>query len=163
MSINFLKASCQEPTLNEKLFGLCDDQQGLIAYTNLDDNGKWIATVKNDKSTRLIFTAIDKCIIKDNEQIGRGRCDCMLTSEEHIIFVELKDQRKSWVLDATAQLESTVQLFIENHAIGIYKHKKVYACNKQQRHFQEVDHEINLRFFRKYGVRIDVQSEIIVI
>jgi hypothetical protein len=27
----------------------------------------------------------------------------------------------------------------------------------------EVDHEINLRFFRKYGVRIDVQSEIIVI
>jgi hypothetical protein len=45
MSINFFKASCQGPTLNEKLFGLCDDQQGSIAYTNLDDPSKWIATV----------------------------------------------------------------------------------------------------------------------
>jgi len=88
--------------LNEKLFGLCDDQQGSIAYTNLDDPNKWIATVKNDRSTRLIFTAIDKCIIKDNEQIGMGRCDCMLTSEEHILFVELKDQRKSWVVSDSA-------------------------------------------------------------
>ncbi len=57
----------------------------------------------------LTFTAIDKCIIKDNEQEGRGRCDCMLTSSDLIYFIELKDERKAWITDAVCQLESTIK------------------------------------------------------
>ena len=100
------------------------------------------------------------------QKSDRGRCDGMLTSasnEEHIIFVELKDERRKWISGAINQLESTVQFFIEHHDITIFKHKKAYACNKRNRHFQEIYNELNLRFFRTYGVRIDVQATIIVV
>lgn len=163
MSVNFFVAACQEPPFNDSIFGLCDDQNGLKAYTNTEDSTKWIATVKNDNQKQLVFTAVDKCIIKDNEHQGRGRCDGMLTSDEHVYFVELKDQAKSWKTDAIEQLESTIQFFIESHDINIYKHKKALACNKQHKHFQEIDNELNRSFFRKYKVRIDVQAEIIVV
>ena len=77
--------------------------------------------------------------------------------------MELKDQAKDWIQEAIEQLESTIQFFIEHHDISIYKHKKAFACNKKHRHFQEIDNEFNLQFFRKYGVRIDVQGQIIVV
>lgn len=159
--MDFFNAICQEPTLNDSIFGLCDDQNGKKAYTNLTDNSKWIATVKNN-NTELTFTAIDKCVIKDNEERGRGRCDCMLTSANHIYFIELKDQLRNWKTDAIEQLESTIQFFIANHNVKNYKYKKAFACNKKQPRFQEIDNELNLYFFRTYGFRIDAQTEIIV-
>ena len=163
MSVNFLIAECQELPLTNDIFGLCDDQNGTKAYSNINDSSKWIATVKNSNKKSVAFTAIDKCVIKDNEQIGRGRCDGMLTSSEFIYFVELKDENKNWISDAIEQLESTIQFFMANHNIDVYKHKKAFACNKQHNHFQEIDNELNLSFYRKYKVRIDVQSEIIII
>jgi len=163
MSLNFLDTPCKEPSRTDLFFGICDDQDGTKAYTDVINNDKWIATVKNNKKIRVSFTAIDKCIIKDNEQPGRGRCDGMLTSSEHIYFIELKDQARSWISDAIEQLESTIQFFIEYHDLSIFKFKKAYACNKQRKHFQEIDNELNLKFFRKYGVRIDIQSDIIII
>lgn len=161
--MDFFEANCQEPSTNESMFGLCDDQNGSKAYTNTIDQTKWIATVKNDGNTNLTFTAIDKCVIKDHEELGRGRCDGMLTSNEHLYFVELKDEAKGWITGAIEQLESTVKFFIANHNISVFKHKKAFACNKKHRHFQEIDNEFNLHFFKTYGVRIDVQVEIIVI
>ena len=163
MSINFFEPACQEPPLNDILFGLCDDKKGEKAYTNTDDSTKWVATVKNDNKKQLIFTAVDKCIIKDNEEHDRGRCDGILTSDEHIFFVELKDLTKDWITESIDQLESTIQFFIESHDINKYKHKKAFACNKRRKYFQEIDNELNLSFFRKYKVRIDLQAEIIVI
>lgn len=47
MSVNFFKAECQEPPLTDDIFGLCDDQNGTKAYSNINDSSKWIATVKN--------------------------------------------------------------------------------------------------------------------
>jgi len=162
MSVDFHVSACQEQ-LNNSLFGLCDDNNDQKAYTDVTNAEKWIATVTNDRNKKLVFTAIDKCLIQNNEQRGRGRCDGMLTSDEHIYFVELKDQAKGWITEAIEQLESTIQFFIESHDITIYKHKKAFACNKQHKHFQEIDNELNLRFFKKYKVRIDVQADIIVV
>lgn len=161
--MNFFDPQCQEPPLNHTQFGLCDNQDGSKAYTNITEPNSWIATVKNDKFKTLVFTAVDKCVIKDNEEIGRGRCDCMLTSDEHIYFIELKDEKEHWISDAIVQLESTIQFFIANYDLSIYRHKKAFACNKQRRKFQVIDNERNLRFFREYSFRIDVQTEIIVV
>ena len=161
--MNFFETTCQEPSLNHDLFGLCDDQNGDKAYTNINDPAKWTAIVKNDNRRDLIFIAIDKCVIKDNEEAGRGRCDGMLTSSEHLFFIELKDEKKGWITGAIEQLESTIQFFIANHDISIYKHKKAYACNKRHRHFQEIDNELKKQFFRTYKVRLDVQGKIIVV
>lgn len=163
--MDFFAAECQEPSLNHTLFGLCDDQNGTKAYTNVNDPARWIATVKNDYSKTLSFTAIDKCVIKDGEEIGRGRCDGMLTSagNEHIYFVELKELEPPWISGAIDQLESTVKFFMANHNISIFRHKKAFACNKKRHKFWVIDNEFNLKFFRTYGVRIDVQAEIIVV
>jgi hypothetical protein len=165
MSVNFFVAACQEPSLTNPLFGICDDHDGQKAYTNADvaNQVNWIATVKNDRNKELTFIAVDNCLIMNNEHPGRGRCDGLLISDEHLYFVELKDQDKHWRTKAIQQLESTIQFFIESHNINAYKHKKAFACNKQFPHFQEIDNELNLSFFRKYRVRIDVQAEIIVV
>jgi hypothetical protein len=162
MSVNFQIAICQE-TLHNPLFGLCDDNNGTKAYTDIDNPRNWIATVKNDQQKKIMFTAIDKCVIQDNEYLGRGRCDGMLTTDEYLCFVELKDQAKGWMSAAIEQLESTIQFFSEGNDMAIFKHKKAFACNKQHKHFQEIDNELNLRFFRKYKVRIDVQADIIIV
>lgn len=163
MSLNFLVTPCKEPERNDLLFGLCDDQNGRKAYSDTNAPIKWIATVKNESALNLTFTPIDKCIIQDHEYQGRGRCDGMLTSTEHLYFVELKDEAKSWITGAIEQLESTIEFFKENHDINAFRHKKAFACNKQHRHFQETDNEFNRAFFRKHKVRIDIQAEIIVV
>lgn len=161
--MDFFDPTCQEPTIDNSIFGLCDDQNGTKAYTNIDDQTKWIATVKNDRHKNLTFTAIDKCVLKDEEEPDRGRCDGMLTSTEHLYFVELKNERKQWIKGAIEQLESTIQLFIDHHDISVFKHKKAFACNKKRPHFQQIDNELSLRFFRTYGVRLDVQAKIIIV
>ncbi len=163
MSINFYQAACQEPVITVASFGLCDDQNGTKAYTSITGSEKWIAEVKNDLNRQIVFTAIDKCVIKDGEEAGRGRCDAMLVSDEHLFLVELKDQMKNWITDAIEQLESTIQFLIAHHDTSVFKHKKAFACNKQHKHFQETDNELNLRFFRTYKFRIDVQAEIIIV
>ncbi len=163
MSLDFLNNHCKENTRQDTLFGLCDNQDAPNAYSDSADPDTWIATVINDNGIDLTFTPVDKCLIKDNEYPGRGRCDGILTSNQHLYFVELKDQAKNWISKAIDQLDSTVAFFKENHDINQFRHKKAFACNKQHRHFQEVDNELNLAFFRKHQVRIDVQAEILVV
>ena len=163
MKVNFIENTCKETARNDTLFGLCDDQNGKKAYSNTDNSAKWIATVKNDNGISLVFTPVDNCLIKNNEFVGRGRCDGLLTTVEHLYFIELKDQAKSWITHAVEQLESTIEFFKESHDITAFRHKKAFACNKKRGHFQEIDNEINLSFFRKHKVRIDIQAEIIII
>lgn len=163
MKVDFLVNTCKEPARTDSVFGLCDDQNGQKAYSTIDNAGKWIATVKNDKNIELVFTPIDNCLIKSYELEGIGRCDGLLTSPDHLYFIELKDVAKNWVSEAVEQLESTINLFKENHDINAFRHKKAFACNKQHRYFQEVDNEFNLAFFRKHKVRIDIQAEIIIV
>lgn len=161
--MNFFEPKCQEPEITTSEFGICDDLNGQVAYTDRHNISKWIAVVRNKTNEKLIFTAIDKCIIKDSEEPGRGRCDAMLTTKKHLILIELKNQDRNWKTHAISQLESTIQFLINSHDISEYKYKKAFACNKSQPRFQEIDNEQNLRFFRKYGFRLDVQTEIIII
>lgn len=165
MKIDFLSNSFKETERTDTTFGVCDDQNGEKAYSDSTDPTKWIATVSNPLAASIAFTPIDKCLIKDTELPGVGRCDGMLTSSQHLFFIELKDQRSDWKNDAIKQLEDTVILFNSNHTEEErrqFKHKKAFACNKARRKFQEIDNEENLRFFRTYGVRLDIQARIII-
>lgn len=162
MSLNFFQSKCQEPTINHIVFGLCDDENGGKAYTNTDDTSKWIATVKNDSQKHVVFTAIDKCVLFDNEYKGRGRCDGMLTTTEDLYLVELKNKVADWQPDAIEQLVSTIQFLVESHDIGAYKKRKAFACNRKRKRFAEVDNELNLKCYRETGFRIDVQAEIVI-
>jgi len=84
MNPDFFKASCREPPTKNELFGLCDARDGTKAYTNTDHPEKWVATVKNTNKIELTFTAVDACVIRPDEYPGRGRCDGMLISIEHL-------------------------------------------------------------------------------
>lgn len=163
MSLDFLNNACKEKVRYDVLFGLCDNQDSTKAYSTLANPDSWVATVKNDNKIGLTFTPIDKCLIQDHEYPNRGRCDGLLTSDVHLYFVELKDQAKGWITGAVEQLDSTIEFFKEAHDINKFKHKKAFACNKQHGHFQEIDNESNLAFFKKHRVRLDVQAEVLII
>jgi len=163
MSLNFFTTECKEQGRSNLEFGLCDDQKGEKAYSNAINKETWIATVQNSNGIELHFTPIDKCLINDQEYPNKGRCDGMLTSSIHLYFVELKNKKEDWLQEAIHQLESTIELYKESHPNQNFKHQKVFACNRKHKHFQEIDNEFNKRFKRKFGFRIDIQSNIVVV
>ncbi|RZK21163.1 MAG: hypothetical protein EOO43_10745 [Flavobacterium sp.] len=163
MSLDFFHAKCQEPPIRDTQFGLCDDEDGGRAYTDTTDSSKWIATVLNDSRQEVVFTAIDKCVLHDNEYTGQGRCDGMLTTDTHLYLVELKNQVPPWQSQALEQLASTIQMLLASHDISQYKKRKAFACNKKRDAFVVIDNELNKSFFRRTTFRIDIQAEIVII
>jgi hypothetical protein len=160
--MDFFDTTCQEPPISDSLFGICDDADGTKAYTDRNNPDSWVAIVKNNRNVVLTFTAIDNCVILGNQEPDRGRCDGMLTSIEHLFFVELKDKKRTRSGQIVEQLESTIKFFLENHDASVYKHKKAFACNKNCK-FQTVENEISKYFFNTYKFRIDIQSTILII
>lgn len=160
--MNFFQPACQEPMINHTEFGICDDNVNK-AYTTVVDPETWIGVVKNPTGKDVVFTAIDNCVIKRNEEIGHGRCDAMLTTNKHLYLVELKEVEKSWQTGAIEQLTSTIRFLKANHDLSNFRHKKAFACNKKHPYFQVIDNDLNKKLFREQGFRIDIQAEIIVI
>lgn len=163
MSLNFFKSACQYPLLNSAKFGLCDNQDGSMAYPDQFNQESWIAEVRNDKHRKIICTAIDKCIINDNEYRNKGRCDLMLTSDNLLYLVELKNQEPPWQSFAIEQLNSTIIILLENHDIKQFKKRKAFACNKKRDRFVVLDNEFNKAFYKRTTFRIDIQAEIVVV
>lgn len=162
MNINFYDANCQENGINYLRFGLCDDENGAVAYVNTDQEDKWIATVDNPNRVLLTFTAVDNCIeIKRANGEMENRCDGMLTYPDNIVFVELKNQRTGgWLTDGLEQLESTIIAFRKNHSLDKIKYKRAFVANKRRIHFHVLDSERKRRFFDKYRVRLSVEGSI---
>ena len=163
MSLNFFRADCQHTPLTANSFGLCDKGDGTKAYPDTANPEAWIGEVRNDNHLEIVFTAVDKCVLHDNEHSGRGRCDCMLTTTHHLYLVELNTAPKQWLTDSQQQLLSTIDFLLEAHDINRFKKRKAFACNKRHKVFAEVDNETNLALFRRTGFRIDIQAEIIVV
>lgn len=161
--MNFFDPACQEAPRTDLLFGICDDRDGKPAYTLVSTAKKWDATVSNPNLLAIQFTAIDKCVIKDTEERGKSRCDGMLTTSSHLYFIELESGASGWIPDAVEQLESTIQLFQEHHRLSDFKHKKAFACNRRHPRFTEIDQATNLRFYRTYKVRLDIQANVVVV
>jgi len=161
--LDFFDPMFQEKPLNNLQFGLCDNEDGTAAFTDTTNKDKWVATVENPNGLTLIFTAIDKGVIKDNECSGYERCDGMLTSDCHLCFVELKNERGEWVQKGISQLESTIKLFDDTHPgrKKQYISKKAYVCNKKHPHFHRIENEQNLKFFRAYRFRLVIQAKIL--
>jgi len=160
MFINFFAAACQNHTTATR-FGLCDDENNTPAYIDTSDQLKWIAIVENQKIVKVTFTAIDNCIaiLKADGSMER-RCDGMLTYTDNIVFVELKNQRRNWISDAVEQLKITIECFTKHHNLGLFTHKKAFACNKKRPNFCHSHKETMRRFFNTYKIRLNIQAEI---
>ncbi|MFK7982911.1 MAG: hypothetical protein AB8G86_23230 [Saprospiraceae bacterium] len=162
MKVNFFETECKEATRTAVEFGICDDDNGEKAYTNITDRNRWIAIVKNNKQRTISFTPIDNCIniSKEGTNNQESTCDGMLTYEENIYLIELKNQKANWINKAIQQLESTIRIILNHHDLNQFKYKKAFACNKNHPKFATISNERNKRFFKEYGFRIDVQGTI---
>ena len=156
--MDFFNTACQSGPFKQDRFGLCDDQNATPAYVDTTTPTKWVATVENPARKEVIFTAIDKCVLQDGDESGRGRCDGMLTTENLLYLVELKDQEPPWRQHAIDQLESSIKFLLAHHDVSRFRHKKAFACNKRRQVFATVDNNLQLQFRRDYGFRIDVQA-----
>ena len=163
MSLNFFRADCQFPPISINTFGLCDNQDGTRAYPDTANPDDWIAEVKNETNIDIVFTAVDKCVLLDHEYPGRGRCDGMLTTDNHLYLVELKNQKPPWQSHAIDQLNSTIDFLNNNHDISQYKKRKAFACNKKRDKFVVIDNEFNKAFYNRTTFRIDIQAEIVIV
>ncbi|HTJ95426.1 MAG TPA: hypothetical protein VL424_20205 [Pararobbsia sp.] len=159
--MNFFDANCQQGPIVDTTFGICDDEKGGVAYVELNTPTAWVATVLNPNARAVTFTAIDKCVIKDGEERDRGRCDGMLTTDQHLYLVELKNQRHAWKSHATDQLKSTIR-FLQDSSDQLdgYRYRKAFACNRRHPSFNTVSNEEQKAFFREFGFRLDIQATI---
>ena len=164
MKIDFFNTNCEESPRISNRFGICDEQKGAKAFTDISDETLWIATVINPEGLKISFTAIDNCIIvqKDGTNDQESTCDGMLTFRDSLYLVELKNQGTGgWIPKAISQLENTIQILWKNHDLNTIRYKKAYACNKRHPNFKVIDVEKRKEFFnRTNGFRLDVQAEL---
>jgi hypothetical protein len=165
MSINFFDTNCQSQT-NQPKFGLCDDPPPSEnpAYININDSRKWIAIVENNQEINLIFTAIDKCIqILRSDGKMDNRCDGMLTYNNNIIFVELKERKYTnsvWIEEGEKQLRKTIAVFVNHNNLAIFKSKKAYIANRKKPQFQYSHKERMQKFRTDTGFTLSIQNTI---
>lgn len=160
--INFFEENCREENIVYRQFGICDDQNSEVAYIDVDNNSKWIASVINPNSKPVCFTAIDNCIEIRRENGNMDlRCDGMIDYPDNIVFIELKNQHTGgWASDGLQQIESTILHYQHNHDLSLHKYKRAFVINKKRKHFQTIETELKRRFFDTYRVRISIGGEI---
>ena len=161
--MEFFNPECQSGPFDHTQFGLCDDQNATRAYVDTANRERWVATVENPSKRAVTFTAIDKCVIQDGDEPGRGRCDAMLTTDDLLYLVELKEQEPPWQQHAIDQLESSIRFLLAHHDVSRFRHKKAFACNRRRPAFVPIEHERMLRFRREFGFRIDIQATVLVL
>lgn len=165
--MNFLDHRCQSGPFSHVQFGLCDDHTSPVAYVDISSPETWIATVKNDDQKEVLFTAIDNCVIQNDEQTGHGRCDCMLTTDRELYLVELKERGGSaWKNEAIEQLKSTIELIKTTHGqafLDNYSPKKAFVCNRRKAPFVTLETDRKQYFFRTYGFKLDIQTTVLIV
>jgi hypothetical protein len=166
MSVEFFKEDCRYST-NEMKFGLYDAENSSSVRIKLTDEDIWNATVLNSTGKNILVTAIDNCvdIFRQNGEMDNC-CDCMLTYDTTILFIELKNKRNFWQSEGLAQIENVVKIMIAEipDYYNNFKKRKAIVANRRHRFpaFQESNPEQRQLFWSKYKMRIQFETEIIV-
>lgn len=164
MSVDFFKAVCRKTT-SEKKFGLYDAEDKTPAIIKLTDESTWNASIINYGGKKVSFTAIDNCIdiFRENGEMD-SRCDCLLTYDSTLLFVELKNKRDSWQTEGLAQIENIAKIMINeipDHYFSFKKRKAIVANRKNQfPAFHNSNAEQRQYFSSKYKMRIQFDAEI---
>lgn len=160
MKTDFFKAECQTKT-DKELFGIRDDDNDSCSYLVSEENKNWIAKVENSNKKEITFIAIDNCLnIRDKNDNKQSVCDCMLTFENSIIFIELKEMRKDYIQKAKDQLKNTIRIFQENHDSSIYRKKLAFIANRRHPHFNYSQKESMHDFYNNFKFRLLIQNTI---
>ena len=141
MAIDFFRAQCQSKT-TETVFGICDIPPATLSFENSDD---WHIWVDNKNAKEVTHTAIDYCLeIPSSEG---ERCESMITYDDVLIFVELKDRDGGrWAGKARDQLINTIRLFKRDVGSAGYRRSYGHIGNKQRPNFKAG----NKAFFQEF-------------
>jgi hypothetical protein len=153
MAIDFFKATCQTKT-NETVFGICDVPPATLFFINAED---WSVWVDNEHAKEITHTAIDDCLnIPDTEG---ERCESMITYENTIVFMELKDRDGGrWAGKARSQLVNTIALFNRDADMSIYTRRYGHIANKQRPHFKSGGKKFSQEFEDQTGFVLRVSD-----
>jgi len=131
MAINFFLEKCQSKS-SEKIFGIIDIPPATLSF---EDSESWNVWIDNIKGKEITHTAIDDCL---DIPFGEGeRCESMITYDDVIIFIELKDRNSGrWAGKARDQLINTIALFKRNIEQIPYQRLYGHISNKQRPYFK---------------------------
>ncbi len=157
---DIFRTLCQDVT-NGHRFGLCDDRRHQRAYIDEIDGQKWTAVVDNRHNRKIEFTSLDNCI-EFNKANGKGesRCEGMLTFEDTIVFVEMKERRgdaKKWAKKTDDQLRNSILIVEAKVNLDQFIVKKAYICNRHQKNLNE-SHAVRAKKFQEetgYVLRVE--------
>ena len=125
-------SNCKTNSKKNK-FGICDDQSSASnpAYIDESNQNNWIGIVNNPKKKEVNFNAIDNCIdIRRADNTMDSKCDGVLSFEQNLIFIELKEREGGqWLKKGREQLTATIKRFKQEVNISQYKSIKGYVCN----------------------------------
>ena len=159
MKVNFFEDRCRKDTDAER-FGICDPEAALPAFITTDGAKKWIAIVRNPTKKNIRFYAIDHCLAMTESGQDIKRCDAMLHYDQNLVFVELKQMKKSKVSSAIEQIESTIRLFSKNHNLNSFSKKRAFIANRRQPNFKYSQREEMQNFYNKHRVRLILHNTI---
>ena len=164
MGADFFVKKCQTKNVTAEEFGICDRGHGTPAYVSYERPREWIARITNLTGRPVNFTAVDNCVDLRRPDGSRDfRCDAMLTSATHIVFIELKEQRHKWVRHAVEdQLQTTIDHFKASYDISRYRHKLAFACNRLHPNFQCSRIQYLQDFWNRNHVRLSLSNHVII-
>jgi len=167
MPVDFFSGTCQNSVSSQDKttatdFGLCDDVPRSRAYIDTTTPAKWIAVVVNHNQYEVTFTSIDNCIeIRRLDGSMESRCDGMLTYNDSIVFVELKEKNRSWVEEGLGQLATTLLIFRTAHPDQTYSSQRAYLANSRHPLFSTGRATHTQEFKDKTGITPSIQNKII--
>ena len=127
MDINFFDPKyLTEAARDDSSFGLSDDNR--MAFTT-NDPSLIMAEVSNPSNVLVQFIPVDhNIVVKDTLGQDVSMCDALIYTPDKcpkmdIHFIELKDQMANWMPKAISQLESTIQIFSQNHVLEDFRYR----------------------------------------
>ena len=75
-------------------------------------------------------------------------------------FIELKDQMANWRQKAISQLESTIQIFSQNHVLEDFRYRVATVANKAHPQFNYSMKEKCQEFREKYKFRLNICAQV---
>ncbi len=125
--LDFFQNQCAEAPQSNSKFYIVDDRNQTPAYTTTERIDEKITEVENPNGKNIVFTPIDHCLITGNNP---KRCDGMLTGENFLFLVEIKDRKRKRFAaakrEAKEQLTQTIALLAKPIPIWI-----IYSLNKK--------------------------------
>lgn len=58
MNVDFFEENCRTSDITHERFGICDDENGDIAYISNKSEQNWVATAINEENYLLVFTQL---------------------------------------------------------------------------------------------------------